>query len=66
MDPRVNQLLNEIIRLAEHLERETRECQGYAAKGDKTSTLRNLNDSRDELATLNQKWQQLTQLLNQR
>ncbi|GEM_PF-2787855 len=64
MDPKVNQLLQEIVRLTDNLRREAEECQGYARNNDKSSTLRNLNDNRDELATLNNKWQELTNLLN--
>jgi hypothetical protein len=64
MDPKITQLLNEIVRLANHLAREMAETEEYVRKGDKHNALRNTNDSRDELQTLTNKWQQVTQLLS--
>jgi t-SNARE complex subunit (syntaxin) len=64
MDPKVFQFINEIVQLAAQLQREVIECSEYARRGDKSNTLRNLNENRDELNRLNQKWQELTSLLN--
>lgn len=66
MDDQIERLLNEIQQLIAHLERETRETEDYTRRGDYTSALRNTNESRDEMQNLNQKYQQLTQLLNNR
>jgi len=64
MDPRVNQLINEIVRIADQLKHDAQETAGYVQRGDKATALRNTNDSRDEVQDLVRKWQELTNLLN--
>lgn len=66
MDDQIQRLLDEVQQLIAHLERETRETEDYTRKGDYGSALRNTNESRDEMQNLNQKYQQLAQLLNSR
>lgn len=60
MDGKLKQILDEIIRHAQALERETRETEGYARKGDFTTALRNANDHRDEVQDLVREYQKLT------
>lgn len=59
MDPRLQQLTNDIIRLADQLSRETRETQGYLQRQDVASALRNTADNSDELQTLVRQYQTL-------
>ena len=66
MDDQIQRVLDEVQQLIAHLERETRETEDYTHKGDYVSALRNTNESRDEMQNLNQKYQQLAQLLNSR
>jgi len=66
MDDQIQRLLDDIQQLIAHLERETRETEDYTRRNDYTSALRNTNESRDEMQNLNQKYQQLVQLLNSR
>lgn len=60
MDPKIQQITDEVIKLAELLARETRETQGYLRKDDYTTALRNINDHRDEVQDLVREYQQLT------
>ncbi|MDQ5972783.1 MAG: hypothetical protein QG553_942 [Patescibacteria group bacterium] len=59
MDPRLQQLTNDIIRLADQLARETRETQGYLQRQDIASAIRNTADNTDELQTLVRQYQTL-------
>ncbi len=59
MDPRLQQLTNDIIRLADQLARETRESQGYLQRQDIASAIRNTADNSDELQTLVRQYQTL-------
>ncbi len=59
MDPRLQQLTNDIIRLADQLARETRETQGYLQRQDINSAIRNTADNSDELQTLVRQYQTL-------
>lgn len=66
MDSQIAQLINEIQQLVAHLEREMNETEAYTQRGDYVNAERNTNESRDEMQRLTQKYQQLSQLLNNR
>lgn len=64
MDPQIKQKIEEVLRVVEHLRRETEETRSYVDKTDLGTALRNHNDSRDEIQDLVRKWDELTRLLN--
>lgn len=60
MDAKLQQITDEVIKLAELLARETRETQGYMRRADYVTALRNINDHRDEVQDLVREYEKLT------
>ena len=60
MEDKIRQIIDEVVKLAEIIARETRETEGYIRRGDATTALRNTNDHRDEVQDLVREYQKLT------
>lgn len=66
MDPQIKPKIEEILKMVDHIKRETEETRNYVDKADLGTALRNHNDSRDEMQNLVRKWDELARLLDKR